>query len=528
MLFATPIWLVALIPWTALAVWMLWGRRERVGVPFLALWRGGDARPSARRAVQAPPIAIVLLLLAILLAILGASSPVIGVNTQNRSVTVLVDRGVTMSARDDDAYRYVRAAELLAPHVNGPVQVIGIPSREVRTTNAARLLEAVRALAPTAVDTSADVSQAAMRVLATANDPVVVLTDHAIPVDDPRLVVVPSPPPQANMGIIHVAAREKRAAQVMVTLHANSPSKVAVVISSDGERTEGTVDAPGTTFIDIPRLGKTVEVMLAQGDALPADDRAWLVRETSWPRIQPIVTLPAELARMVETYEKLRPPRDDGRVVSIVDDLSVAAAEAVILAPATATGSGPVSVVDHPGTANIAWHEVLSGARLGQAAPAGFTPIVSMGKRVAVAVRENPRQVWVALDAPVFARRADYVIFWTNVFDSLGQGGDAFVAHPIGLLGNGWQRVTEGPAGTEPGLWPGIYERGDGTLRAVNAGAHTKPSIPPIEQDWQQRLAPLAGSRTGGRGLSPYLLLAALFCTVGAAAAWPGRRAAQA
>ena len=52
MFLAAPIWLLALIPWAALAVWMLWGRRERVGVPFLALWQNGDARPTKSRAVQ--------------------------------------------------------------------------------------------------------------------------------------------------------------------------------------------------------------------------------------------------------------------------------------------------------------------------------------------------------------------------------------------------------------------------------------------------------------------------------------------
>jgi len=114
MLIAAPIWLLALIPWSALAIWMLWGRRERVGVPFLALWRDAEARPSTSRAVQVPPLPIILLLLTILFAILAASSPTLS-RSETQPITVLVDRGVTMSARDGDAYRYVRAAELLVP-----------------------------------------------------------------------------------------------------------------------------------------------------------------------------------------------------------------------------------------------------------------------------------------------------------------------------------------------------------------------------------------------------------------------------
>jgi hypothetical protein len=170
---------------------------------------------------------------------------------------------------------------------------------------------------------------------------------------------------------------------------------------------------------------------------------------------------------------------------------------------------------------------VLKDARLGAAAPAGFTPVVSIGDRVAVAVRETPRQAWVAIESATFPRRADYVVFWTNLFDWLGQGGDAFVSHPIGLLGDEWRRLTDGPPGTEPGLWPGVYERDDGTLRAVNAGAHTKPALPPMTDDWQQRLARLASGRVGGRPLSPYLLITALACALGAALQWPGRRPAQ-
>ncbi|HEV2295926.1 MAG TPA: hypothetical protein VGR35_18915 [Tepidisphaeraceae bacterium] len=532
MVFATPIWLLALIPWAALAVWMLWGRRERVGVPFLALWRDSELRPSASRAIQAPPVPIILLLLTILLAILAGSSPVLLPAGSGRSLIVLVDRGITMSARDGDAYRYVRAAERVAPHVRGAVRVIAVPPRPVQATDAAGLLDAVRSLPPTAVDTSADVAQAAIRLLATSDNSVLVLTDRAITVADPRLIAIAPPAADANVGITYVAARERPSAQVMVRIHADNPSTIAIVVASYDQRVQHKMEAPGTAFIDVPRLGKTVEVALAQGDELEADDRAWLVRERGWPRIEPIASLPAELARMIEAYRKVRSPTDDGRVVAIVDapddPAGEAAGEAVILAPPTGPAMGSLDVVDHPVTTDVAWAQVLSEARLGQAAPEGFEPVVSAGKGIAVATRENPRQVWVALESPAFARRADYVIFWANVFDWLGQGEAEFAAHPIGLLGDGWRRVTDGPAGTEPGLWPGIYERGDGTLRAVNAGAHAPPAVPPIESDWRPELARLVRSGTGGRTLSPYLLLAALACALGAALCWPARRAAQA
>ena len=526
MLIAAPIWLLALIPWAVLATWMLWGRREQVAVPFVALWRDGEARPTSSRAVRAPSLPIILLLLTILLAILAASSPIVS-RADAQSLTILIDRGVTMSARDGIGYRYHRAADLLAPHLRGPVRLLAVPAWEEREVNAAVLTIAIPAMPPTAVDTSADIAQAARRLLASSEGAVVVFTDHPIEFVDPRLIVVPPPAAKSNMGITLLAAREKPAAQVMVRIDAEGPTKVGVVINSDGARVERSVDAPGPLFIDMPRLGKTIDVTLSPGDALEADNEAWLVREAGWPRIEPIATLSAEFSRMVQTYGKLRPPRADARVVSVVDAAGASAAEAVVLAPASNPVSGAVDVVDHLVAAGVAWRDVLADARIGGAVPEGFAPVIYVGANVAVAVRESPRQVLVAIDSESLPRRADYVVFWTNVFDWLGQGGDAFVAHPIGLLGDEWRRVTDGPPQTEPGLWPGIYERTDGTLRAVSAGPHAKPTTAPTTNDWQQRLARLPATSAGGHALSPYLLLAALACAFAAAALWPARRTAQ-
>src|SRR5688572_4662848 len=158
MLIAAPIWLLALIPWAVLATWMLWGRREQVAVPFVALWRDGDVRPTSSRAVRVPPLPIILLLLTILLAILAASSPTLS-RADPQPLTILVDRGVTMSARDGMGYRYHRAPELLAPHVRGPLRLLAIPAWEEREANAAVLTVAIPAMPPTAVDTSTDITQ---------------------------------------------------------------------------------------------------------------------------------------------------------------------------------------------------------------------------------------------------------------------------------------------------------------------------------------------------------------------------------
>ena len=46
MIFLSPIWLVALLPWGIVSIWLMWGRRKKQLVPFLSLGkaqrRGGD------------------------------------------------------------------------------------------------------------------------------------------------------------------------------------------------------------------------------------------------------------------------------------------------------------------------------------------------------------------------------------------------------------------------------------------------------------------------------------------------------
>src|SRR5690348_6648117 len=101
MTFASPLWLIGLLPWMGVALYLLWGRRKRWDVPFLELWRGPAAVEHARWKVSAPPIALAMALLAMLSAILGASGPAARwhVGSNSPPITVIVDRGLTMSAR---------------------------------------------------------------------------------------------------------------------------------------------------------------------------------------------------------------------------------------------------------------------------------------------------------------------------------------------------------------------------------------------------------------------------------------------
>ncbi len=95
MIFASPLWFIALAPWAGLAVWLLSGRRKKTGVPFLNLWQAEASRqPRPRRAWEKPPISLVALLAAMLLGIIAAAGPVISAGGKSSTLTVIADRGI--------------------------------------------------------------------------------------------------------------------------------------------------------------------------------------------------------------------------------------------------------------------------------------------------------------------------------------------------------------------------------------------------------------------------------------------------
>lgn len=75
MSFAAPSWLLLFVPWGALLVYLLMGRRPRTDVPFLQLWQGPIQAPRVRRSVRPMPLWIALWLLAVAVAIAAAGGP---------------------------------------------------------------------------------------------------------------------------------------------------------------------------------------------------------------------------------------------------------------------------------------------------------------------------------------------------------------------------------------------------------------------------------------------------------------------
>ena len=110
MIFGSPNWLVGLVAWLLLAAWMLWGRWPRAVVPYLPLWLTGQPAERPRWQMEMPPKAILALLGAGALGILAAGEPAVyGRAGTDRKVTVIVDRGLTMSGapreEKDDMFR---------------------------------------------------------------------------------------------------------------------------------------------------------------------------------------------------------------------------------------------------------------------------------------------------------------------------------------------------------------------------------------------------------------------------------------
>src|SRR5688500_284668 len=103
MSFAAPLFLLALIPWTALSLWLLWGRRRRVRVPFVELWKIPQALERPPRAFEWPPLYVVLILTAVLLAILAAARPTFRAKREAGELTIIVDRSPLLSRARHDA-----------------------------------------------------------------------------------------------------------------------------------------------------------------------------------------------------------------------------------------------------------------------------------------------------------------------------------------------------------------------------------------------------------------------------------------
>ena len=538
-----PLWLSLLIPWAVLSWWLLQGRRPRVDVPFVRLWRDGGPAPSRTRSYRFPPIAIVLLLLSLLLAILALTSPMIarrGVGLDPSRVIIVVDTGAVMTTQSPPTrltQALVMAAPVLADLLGDQrVRVQSVPG-EVHQSSITDLLNADHRQG-VAGPNAAALGQAVERWLHEPEVAVVILiSDQAVVTDDVRFVQITSAGPFHNVGISAVGARSGAStSQVMVRLRndfADNHESVIAVTSGDAKATRR-VALPQrgrevTTFVDMPSLDEVVHISIEASDDLPADNDAWLVRKGGRWRVELAFDAPPALRRIVATYARVRLADDNATVVRIVRDESVdllnqagamsstepgeaiyiarpsAVTEKSVDSSSEATTIPAVLVSSHPITQDIP--ELFFDRALGGTPGVRWTPVVTRQGRPIVAYAETPaRQVWVSESLADGDQTPAYVMFWTNVLDWVSGSTLEYQSEPL-------PPVTGLPPAIKA---PGVHDV-EGQATAYNFTVRPQLVAPSAgASGWAQRLHNLQRQKGLSLSMSPYGAILSLLLVVSA------------
>src|SRR5206468_1922341 len=177
-------------------------------------------------------------------------------------LSVVIDRGASMSARGRVAARFVATAEAVAEELpkSGaatPVRLRPVPDPDLIHNDVGDWMAAVRGLPRTAVDTTAALNATVSR-LRRGDAPVVVISDRHLAASDGVIQVAPESA-VANAGLVLVAARDLPRPQVMVRLGNDTPASSArVEVTSAGRTTSAEVALPAAraephdAFIDLP------------------------------------------------------------------------------------------------------------------------------------------------------------------------------------------------------------------------------------------------------------------------------------
>ena len=454
-------------------------------------------------------------------------------------VTVIVDRGYSMSTRDAQA---TRAIALLS-EVSGVVRKISpdheklggvaVPQRQGTGSSSLSVINV-----PTALDTRELIDPAVRdaRRNAPANV-VLVLTDQPSSVQDDRVIRVTPTTGVRNAHIVTIAARETPSAEVMVRLRGGPGFGAAKLRVTSGEqRVERNMRIPesGETneFIDLPRLASSVKAELLIDDDQPADNAAWLAREASWPRMEARIPLPAHLRRFVDVYAKQRPRGEASKrvvIVPSVGDLPGDGPGVVLRACLWRRGMNrpaqPI-IADHPVTKGVTWAEVGRPALASDAYAGGLDADCergrqNLGRRPGAA---GPRDMGRIRYERVGAVAGVRGVLGERV--QLGRGGRSVcvipgrIARRCGLETGRVGRLTAGdcPAGAK------TLARAVPKVRWNISGRECTDvpiPAPSAKSDWPERLAGVE-KRARQVDLAPAFAAAALVCL--ALAAWTWKR----
>lgn len=538
MAFLSSIWLFALIPWGLFTLWMLVGRRRRQWVPFLALWDAPEEIRRPKKGFEPPPKALVLALLALLFGVLAMSQPRLGSPNQvldRGRITIIVDRGASMSALIQSQPRYAILAKEVGPALVaqfglGTVDLIDAASGEITHSDRSDWYGLVPQWKRTALDTAPLLKTTLQRQLQ-RNQPTLLLSDRDLGVTSDQFLQIKPKTPVQNAGIINLA---NRPGQVMVTLRATFRTTRLLRVTSGAKTVEQTVtlkpNDDQNIFLDLDTSAETIQAFLAPNanspDNYEADDQAWLTRRQSAPILEPRIALPEELRRVVSVYTKHRPAGDSSSKLPIARPGELKADEpGILLAPITGAEApkGDLTTRSHPILTGISdWHAVAASASLAASRPGeGWTNLVWQRDHPLVAVKEtDARQVWIGFESREFSRTPAFVVFWTNVFDWTAGGQEAFASSPI-TQSTTAERLSPPPLpNVDSAYWPGLFQSTQGKI-AFNA--------PPVnfahaDTDWRSRLSSLHLPPGTGVDLTPWLAVVAILCIAGAAGTWEMRR----
>jgi len=510
MTFAAPWALLLLIPWLATALYVLLATREVAYVPFVRLWPKSEATQQARRSVHRPPLWVVGVLLAMLLAILAAAG--LGVRTRRRSITVIVDCGVSMSAkgRVDSALAPLKLTSADTLHV---IPIPGEPFDVAGDKPVDRLIF-------TADDTTSLLDHTLRDTLAKTAGPIVVVSDRpptfaesaalwlrpAAPLDDVAIElfsVTPTTPGKAQAMVRIFNGTERTSAGLIgpgvVNLHGPtgfiSPK---IDLPPRGQRRDFFFD------IDYAADVEALSVEILIDDAIRADNSAYLVRDRRTPAILPDAALSPSQRRMIDIYAAHRGPADPARKITVAPFPLPPDRPGVWLA---AGGSEKLprelNVTSHPVTRSVDWPAIAADATGGRVPGDNWKALFGSPNAALLAVREAPvRQVWVGFDIDAFSNWSDYVVLWTNVLDWVGDGSQGFVAEAAGesKAANVW--ITADASVHDS---PGVYSHADGSKYAV-----APPVLPPAKAQAAPDTSSFLRSVAAVRPLSSYLSFLAL------------------
>jgi hypothetical protein len=256
----------------------------------------------------------------------------------------------------------------------------------------------------------------------------------------PALSVHSSTPTSEISGvrIDALSVRAGKTTQAMVRLDNESYfGFAALTIRADSQTIHsGEIVLPPTHasrnyFFDIPAAKHDVEAILDFGQSKQHSRK--VVRRDPWPVIESRGPLAAPLQRMIEVYRGNRPAGPNSKSVLIQpssDPIAATEPSAIVLddlTPQRQTAGGQLTLSDGPLTRFEDWTTILANSQIAPPPSGDWQPLIAVAGITTLAVRENPvRQVWIGFNSAQFAHRADFVVFWTAVFDWLGSASSIY------------------------------------------------------------------------------------------------------